>query len=251
MSDRSHRDGLNPLSYVVSAAVGLGAVALAEALDISGASRYLLFFALVTLTVGLLLARSIFAAGRYADDRAEARSEGRAPSEKSRPTQMPSSADARFAITRRRLGLGVAEARSDKDAPPGPEIWLPSATSTRRISFRASGSVLVVGAVAEDETTLVARVDLAAYRAVYVLLGGGDEGREGETPVPNLVRRLVDQIVTVEWLDAMEELPRGDLEAIAASVGAARHTGREAWARAAEDLPIGDAVRAAILDAAG
>jgi hypothetical protein len=250
MSHGDRQIRFDPLSYAAPLATGVGSAALADALDIGDAGKYLLAFVLLTLTVGWLLIRWVLAAGRHGDERTAVWSDELAPSEEARTVQLPSSAGAAFQITRRRLGLDVAEARSENVAPRGPQIWLPSATAARRISFCASGSSLVVGAVAEDETTLIARVDLTAYRAVYVLLGEGDEGRKGETPVPRLAHDLVDQIVTVQWLDEMEELSRSDLEAIAASVGAAKHAGREAWARAAEKLPVGDAVRAAILDAA-
>lgn len=250
MSHRDRQIRFDPLSYAGPLAAGVGSAALADALGTGDAVKYLLTFVLLTVTVGWLLTRSVLAAGRYEDERTSVWSDELAPSEESRTVPLSSSAGAAFPITRRHLGLDVAEARSEKAAPRGPQIWLPSATAARRISFCASGSSLVVGAVAEDETTLIVRVDLAAYRAVYVLLGEGDKGREGETRVPNLARDLVDQIVTVEWLNEMGELSRSDLEAIVASVSAAKHAGREAWARAAEELPVGDAVRDAILAAA-
>jgi hypothetical protein len=248
MSHLDRQIRFDPLSYAVPVAAGVGSAALADALGIGDAGKYLLAFVLLTLTVGWLLIRSVLAAGRYEDERTAVWGDDLAQSEESLPVRLPSGAA--FPITRRRLGLDVAEARSGKPAPRGPQIWLPSAAAARRVSLCAAGSGLVVGAVTEDEETLIARVDLAAYRAVYVLLGESDQGRAGETWVPNLARDLVDQIVTVEWLDEMEELRRSDLEAIAASVSAANHGGRQAWARAAEELPIGDAVRAAILDSA-
>jgi hypothetical protein len=251
MSRRDRQIRFDPLSYVVPVAAGLVSTALAHALGVGGAGKYLLAFVLLTLTVGWLLARSALGAGRYEDDRPGARKTEQRSREEVDTAQRPLSSGAKFPITRRRLGLDVAKAQSTEDASSGPQIWLPSATAARRISLCAVSSGLVVGAVAEDEETLIARVDLAAYRAVYVLLREVDDGRAGATRVPNLARDLVDQTVTIEWLGEMDELPSSDVEAIAASVSAANHAGREAWAHAAEKLPVGDAVRAAILDAAG
>jgi hypothetical protein len=251
MSRRDRQIRVDPLSYAVPVAAGLGTTALAHVLGIDGAGKYLLAFVLLTLTVGWLLARSALAAGRYKDDRPSARKIEQGSCEGVDTAQRPLSSDAAFPITRRRLGLDVAKAQSTEDASSGPQIWLPSATAARRISLCAVSSGLVVGAVAEDEETLIARIDLAAYRAVYVLLRKVDDRRVGATQVPNLARDLVDQTVTIEWLDEMDELSSSDVEAIAASVGAANHAGREAWAQAAEELPVGDPVRAAILDAAG
>ncbi len=250
MSHRNQNARLDPFSYTMAVALGLFSAALLDVLDIGGAMKYLIAFMLLTLTVGALLARSaspvhLFAVFRSGSlgrelENAEARS---AEAE----IQV---GGGRFPLTRKVLGLDLAEARSEESAIRRPRLWIPSAEAPRRVSLRASGSSLVVGAESDERDARVARVDFPQYRPIYVLLRDREGGRGGEAMVPNLARDFVDQAIAVEWLAGVAELRGLDAEAVAASVAYANHAGKRAWLLAAEELPADDPVRVAIAAAA-
>jgi hypothetical protein len=245
---RNQSARLDPFSYAMAVAAGLISAALTNALGIGGAVKYLIAFAVLTLTVGALLARSV-SPGRRFVDLLSLTLAYEPPGEEHRAERKARFGSAGFSLTRKALGLDLAEARSEERAAR-PRFWIPSAEAPRRVSFRTSGSSLVVGAEADEPEARIARVHFPQFRAVYVLLCDLDNGRAGEATVPNLARDFVDQVVTVEWLEGAAELPARDAEAIAASVAYANHAGKRAWLFVAEELSADDPVRAAIVAAA-
>jgi hypothetical protein len=250
MSYRNQNARLDLFSYTMAVAAGLFSAALLDALDIGGVAKYLIAFVLLTLTVGALLARSSSPVSRFAVPRFEPLGQRLENAEaRSAETEIRIGGGG-FLLTRKGLGLDLAEARSEESADRRPRLWIPSAEAPRRVSFRASGSSLVVGAEADEREVRVARVDFPQFRAVYVLLRDLEGERGGEATVPNLARDFVDQAIAVEWLAGVAELPDPDAEAIAASVAYANSAGRRAWLLAAKELPADDPIRVAIAAAA-
>ncbi|HYQ79267.1 MAG TPA: hypothetical protein VEP91_09215 [Solirubrobacterales bacterium] len=250
MSHRNQNPRLDLFSYTMAVAAGLFSAALLDALDIGGVAKYLIAFVLLTLTVGALLARSSSPVSRFEVPRFEPLWQRLENAEaRSAETEIRIGGGG-FLLTRKGLGLDLAEARSEESADRRPRLWIPSAEAPRRVSFRASGSSLVVGAEADEREVRVARVDFPQFRAVYVLLRDLEGERGGEATVPNLARDFVDQAIAVEWLAGVAELPDPDAEAIAASVAYSNSAGRRAWLLAAKELPADDPIRVAIAAAA-
>lgn len=250
MSHRNQSARLDPFSYTMAVAAGLFSAALLDVLDIGGVVKYLIVFVLLTLTVATLLVRSTSPARLFRVFRFEPLGQ-RLENAEARSAETPIWIESGgFPLTRKGLGLDLAEARSEESAARRPRLWVPSAEAPCRVSFRASGSSLIVGAELDKGEARIARIYFPMFRPVYVLLRDLDGERGGEVTVPNLARDFIDQAIEVEWLRGVAELPGSDAEAIAASVAYANHAGKRAWLFVAEELPADDPVRAAIIAAA-